>query len=91
MNTRCDAVENIAYRSLPLTYVVAYDGIAKDVTKRYANDFLQSSRNRDEEWWGSMLRMLRSAPKKLKENVAVESIHKACEAGWDTLCDPPVL
>ncbi|GMH36283.1 hypothetical protein BSKO_04151 [Bryopsis sp. KO-2023] len=49
---RCNAVEDIAHRRSPLTYVVGFSGGgAKDVTRRYANDFLQSRKHRDEQWW----------------------------------------
>lgn len=81
VHLRCDAVENTAFRSLPLAYVVAFDGAPKDVTKRYANDFLQSGRHRDEEWWGTTLSMLRTGKNKSHGKVANGSIPEAFEAG----------
>ena len=53
-----------------MTYVVAYSGQgAKDVTRRYADNFVMIQKNRDQEWWDQTMALLRRKERKAMRNM----------------------
>lgn len=58
---RPENVEGLVARDQTLAYVIACSGGgAKDVTRRYASNFLASLKQRDEFWWEDVIRPLRT-------------------------------
>jgi len=76
---RAEDVEGLAPRGHSLAYVVAFGGHggAKDVTRRYASSFLSAEKQREGEWWDSVLKPLRTRE--------VAALHNAAAGGSNTI------
>jgi len=70
-------VEGLRARGSALPYVISLMGggnNVKDVTKRYVSSYIQSQKDRDDEWWSETLQPLRRVPVELlSSSLAMEA------------------
>lgn len=79
---RPDTVDKETARQQPLSYVVAVQGGApKDVTRRYAANYMATLKHRDEGWWGATMRAVRLPSAHLPPRLRAEVEEAAALAG----------